>query len=437
MKKNVALLFFTLMVAGGIITGCTDKDKVSSSSAQKVTVRLALGTSYADRLADLLDRWNRENGTVNLVVEKEPNNDLRTKLTTDMAANNMPDIFNYWTKTSLKPFIDNNLLLNIDEYFAKSKVNKRDQWPAAAYRSFNLDGSDTAYGWPFEGSTNILIVNKELFNQYGLSYPATYDELLAVSKVFVNNGIIPIAVGSQHGDAGFWLYSNIFFQYADSRHLVDITTKPDLWKKSDAIRKTSDIILDMATNKVFPGDTMANGLWNPIVALYNEQKAAMMPLFPWTCPNISAEAIARTEWIPVPKMPGAINDPKTFTVGGTNYGLCAYKPSWDNPARQEAMIAVLDMVLGDEAQYELYKYGSLSQKILNSYPPEKEEGIFKLFYDAEKTYQDIPHHMWSMMPDVPSRELYMDLMDGLFARTITTNDFLNQVGDAINQDIAQ
>lgn len=456
MKKLLAVLLSLVMVASIVAcAGNTGTESTASggaepaktpasseagnsaaSSSGPVTIRYATNHGDYDTWLKYIDDWSKANkDRINLVVENEPNNDLRTKLTTDMAANNMPDIFNYWTKSSLKTFIDNGMILNIDEYFAKSKVNKRDQWPADSFKAFNLDGSDTAYGWPEQGSTNVLIANKELFAKYSLSYPTTYEELLNVSKVFNKNGIIPLAIGSQHGDAGFWFYSSLFFQYASSAELQEITSVPDKWKSSAAIKKASDLILDMAKNRVFPADTMANGLWDPICALYNEQKAAMMVLFPWTCASISDEAAARSVHINVPRMPNAINDPATFAVGGTNFGGCIYKPSWEDPAKNGAMIEVLDMLLGDESQYRMYEHGWQSQKILEKYPDNLSKGIFKLYSEAEKGYKSIPHHMWSMMPDVTSRELYMDLMDGLYAQTITADDFVRQVGDAVNEDL--
>ena len=49
---------------------------------------------------------------------------------------------------------------------------------------------------------------------------------------------------------------------------------------------------------------------------------------------------------------------------------------------------------------------------------------------------DLHMAMWALMPNVDSREVYMDLMDSLYARQLTPSEYLSQVQEAVNEDLA-
>lgn len=395
------------------------------------SIRLALQSE--DPATPFMQEWAKEHSDiVKLDVETAAGNDLRTKLTTDMASDNMPDIFYYWTRSSLRPFIDNNMLLDISKYFEKSTQVKRENFNAFDFLSLNLDGGETAYGIPCGGSTQLLACNKDLFDKYGLSYPTTYEELLNVGEVFKENGIIPISCGSAHGDIGYFLWSSILYQYASLDEVNKMISEPDSFASCDGAIKASEYIAEMAEKGMFPADTVASGDFDGTLALYNAEQAGMLVA---TCWKISGIEIENTDFITYPKFPGAKNDPTTFTTGGANNAIYIYRPSFEDSAKTEGIVTVMDYYCSDEVMTA--KADSLSNsKILAETPAVMSEPTMAKFIAASNDL-NLYMAMWALMPNVDSREVYMDLMDSLYARQLSPTEYLAQVQDAVNLDLAE
>lgn len=433
-RKAIAIFLSAVLACGmaGCGSGSDDSGasgKDSTGSSQAATVRLALQSE--DPALPLMEKWAEENKeTVNLEIETAAGNDLRTKLTTDMASNNVPDIFYYWTRTSLKPYIENDMLLNIQEYFDKSSEIKRDAFNETDFYSLNLDGGETAYGIPCGGSTQLLACNKELFDQYDLSYPTTYEELLECAEVFKKNGIIPISCGSSHGDIGYFLWSSILYQYADVDEVNKIISEPDAWKNSEAANKASRYISEMAEKGLFPSDTVGSGDFDGTLALYNAGQAAM---FVATCWKISAIEIENTDFITYPEFPDAVNDPATFTTGGANNGIYINKASFEDASKTDAIVAVMDYYCSDEVMAAKSTNMSNS-KILDIETEATQNKVYQKFLEKEEGL-DLHMAMWALMPDVDSREVYMDKMDSLYSQQMSPDEFTEIVQEAVNKDL--
>lgn len=434
-KRILAVCLSAALILG--TAGCGSGDSGDSESlnnsgsgaSKAVTVRIALQSE--DPALPLMEKWAEENkDIVNLEIETAAGNDLRTKLTTDMASNNVPDIFYYWTRTSLKPYIENDMLLDIQEYFEKSTEVKRDLFNETDFYSLNLDGGETAYGIPCGGSTQLLACNKDLFEAYDLAYPSTYEELLECAEVFKENGIIPISCGSSHGDIGYFLWSSILYQYADVNDVNKIISEPDAWKQSEAANKASQYISEMAEKGLFPSDTVGSGDFDGTLALYNAGQAAM---FVATCWKISSIEIENTDFITYPEFPDAVNDPSSFTTGGANNGIYINKSSFEDTSKTDAIIAVMDYYCSDEVMTAKSENMSNS-KILDVKSEMAQNPVYQKFLEKEDGL-DLFMAMWALMPDVDSREVYMDKMDSLYAQQMTPEEFTKVVQEAVNKDL--
>ena len=68
------------------------------------------------------------------------------------------------------------------------------------------------YGFPVEAFKGFFLANKTLFEKYNLKYSKTYAELNDVAKVFNQNGIVPINVGSKGGNPGHFFLDAVTYQ---------------------------------------------------------------------------------------------------------------------------------------------------------------------------------------------------------------------------------
>ena len=447
-KKAIHMLLAATLCAGLCACGKTNSASPASASGDSAavssnagkagnvpTIRFATMQSKAASQLDWIKNWADSNkDIVNLELEVENGNDLRTKLTTDMASDNLPDMWTYWSKGSLQQYTDNDLLLPIDDYLAESKTITRDDYPASGWDGMTLNG--TCYGVPYQGSTVVWFANQDLFDQYGLEIPKTYEDLLACAEVFSANDIVTLGVGSKHGDGIYVTFSQIFYQYEDTDALYSAVNDKDAFSGSVGVQKACYYINEMAQKNVFPKDTLANGSWDPCVSLYNNGKCAILPNMTWSAGNVSDDINSIA--VDCVKFPGAVNDPSTFTCGGTNNGVVINKKSWEDPEKHDALLAFADAYFSDDCEKLQFKDGYNScAKLTVEKLEEYTQGAGKIFYDAESSYENAYTLVWNFFSRINPREVFMDNLDALQAQSISPDEFIATVQSAINESLEE
>ena len=70
----------------------------------------------------------------------------------------------------------------------------KSRYPASVLAGASFDGK--IYAVPINNVQPVFFYyNKQLFDQYGVSVPQTWDDLLAAVKTFKDAGVAPIALG--------------------------------------------------------------------------------------------------------------------------------------------------------------------------------------------------------------------------------------------------
>ena len=414
----------------------SQKDAPGQEAKAKPKIRIAhTWNSETGSDRKLSDEFKKFTGT-NLELaeysfEAERGDSLRDKIKIDLAANNLPDIFYYWALTSLKPMYDEGLILDVNDYFNASKMVKAENFVKYALDAYSPDGKNI-YAVPITGSMDFLACNRELFKKFGLQYPKTYRELLAVSKVFADHGIIPLAVGSKGGNPAHFLFAEIYYQFGTLEYMNKVTTGENKFD-CDLNRKTANLILNMARNRVFPGDPIANGYFAQSVSLYNEEKAAMVLGQFWSIHNFADGIVEKTDLITFPRFEGAVNDPATFCVGGVNNGWVINKASFNDPAKQEAIVKAMDFLVSDEIMSLLAVRGEFVMKDVKVDPMELSPLYTRVLKFTEK--QKPLTNFWILMPDPVSQEVLSICMDELWAQSITAEDFCTKIQEAVDKAI--
>jgi raffinose/stachyose/melibiose transport system substrate-binding protein len=405
--------------------------------AQKPTVRFAhlwVGKEgFAGPFIDGLDKWTKANaGAANWVVEAEQGDNLRNKIKTDLAADNLPDVFFYWALSSLKTMIDAGYILDMKQYVAASKKTKWEQFPQGAWDEYTYD-KQKYYGIPATGFKDFILCNKELFAKYKVQYPKTYADLLRVSKVFADAGIIPVAVGSKGGNPSHFFFAEVYYQFGSLEYMQGVATGKT--KFNDPLNiKTANLVLEMVNNRVFPKDPIATGEFTIPVALYNEGKAAMILTESWTIPNFTPESVARSEFITFPKFPDAKNDPSTFTVGGVNNGWVINAKSFADSKKKQAIVDLMDWLVSDQVYSWFADSGSFIFKNISL--PKTVSPLYTKVLDYTKNQKPLTN-FWILMPDPVSQEVISTGMDKLWTKQVTAQQFVNEIQASVDKAIGK
>lgn len=439
--KMSKILSVVVLSATMILMGCGSSSQPGqaegshSAGDKPVTIRFAHGWAASGDTAvgaEYIKKFKEDNkDTINLVEEVVAGDEMLTKIKVDLAADNLPDAWMYWgSMVDCGSLIRSGLLADVGEYFKESKTAKMSDYPESMFDSFKFNGK--AYGIPTESYVGFWFCNKELFEKYNLDYPKTYEDLIKVAKVFHENGIVPLAMGSKGGNPSHFFLSELFCQYKGAKE--NFARLSNEWKIDDAnFKKVADLILDMKKNNVFPSDTVANGDWGPSFALYNEGKAAMVYTMTWMLTALSSETEAKTVLINAPRLPGADVDPSTFVSSNSTYGMVINAKSFADPVKRKALVKLADMFTSDEwVENMFYKTGMLNAKTIKIDESKMTKPIlFTVVDDASKKEKMSCH--WLAYPDGEPFYYFTDRLDELFAGSISADEFVSRCQKSLDE----
>ena len=123
---------------------------------------------HVDELESLIETFESQHPDIRIEYTTAPFADYFTKLQTDFAAGNPPDVFelNY---ENFVTFASRGTLAPLDPYLGGEDGIEEGTFYDAALDAFAFDG--TQYGLPITFSTSVLFYNQDLFDEAGIAYP--------------------------------------------------------------------------------------------------------------------------------------------------------------------------------------------------------------------------------------------------------------------------
>jgi raffinose/stachyose/melibiose transport system substrate-binding protein len=162
--------------------------------AAQTKVTIKMGDNLPDRTntwGAVVEQINAEfklaNPGTEIVTESYPDQPYQQKVKIYATAKQLPDVFKFWSFTSLlKPLIDGGLI----EPLSRAEFEKLDYLPGALDSNV-YDGK--LYGIPVHADIWVIYYNKKLFKDAGIEKPpATLDELIDLAAKFKAKGVIPM-----------------------------------------------------------------------------------------------------------------------------------------------------------------------------------------------------------------------------------------------------
>lgn len=216
MKKLTALFLalamcLSLAACGGSSSGGSGNGGSSDDNVMSLSVSGTESDAYTKAIKDLVEEFNANNEFgVTIEPEFQATSDYKTKLSTTMASDAEPDIFFTYELSFLGNYVNGDKVVDLQEY-----LNADEAW-ASSFNGGVLDQvtyNGDVYAIPFAQSVAVMYYNKDIFAQYGLSVPTTYDEYCKVCDTLVQNGVTPVALASTSDDA--WLVSQYIQQLSN------------------------------------------------------------------------------------------------------------------------------------------------------------------------------------------------------------------------------
>ena len=429
-----------LQVAGGTVltttlTGCFgvgSNQTTTGNGGSTVSIWDIRTGSEQKVVQTAVDTFTSTHSNVQATINYFQNDPYKQKLQVAMGANNPPNIFFGWGGGVLKSYIDAN-----DVYDMTSDFNADSSWKnrflPAVMSAVTFNGK--IYGVPNSGMQPVLFFyNKDIFNQYHLTPPQTWNALLQAITTLKQHNVIPIALAG----GSKWPYL-MYEEYLVDRYggpsVFDAVAanQSNAWSQ-DAFIKANTAIQQLVTMGAFGssfGSVVADT--NQDAALVYTGRAAMMLQGNWNFPvfqtnNPQFVQGGKLGWFPFPAVEGGTGDPANIAGNPCNY----YSISQASKSPQNCITFLKSANLSDNEVKQFIAVGDV--------PPV--QGIESLLASAQngewlqynyQLVQKAPHYQLSwdqaLLPQ-PAQSLLTNL-DQLFLTQITPQQFSSNMNKTI------
>ncbi|RFB17445.1 extracellular solute-binding protein [Bacillus sp. HNG] len=223
MKKLGFVLMGLLIVLA--LAACGGNDDKEAQSSKDGAIELTLWTDWTEDRPentlskDIIAKFNKEHEDIQVKIEEIPHDQYETKLRTQAAGNQLPDLMRVWPGARTAPLAEGGAILPLNPIV--------DNWegviPDSILQDYAVDGD--YYAIPGNVSiTSLIYYNKEMLKEVGYDdFPTTYAEFKELVKALNDNGTTPIALGNK----AIWPLQSVY-----------ISTIADRFTGSDFLKNT-------------------------------------------------------------------------------------------------------------------------------------------------------------------------------------------------------
>jgi raffinose/stachyose/melibiose transport system substrate-binding protein len=339
-----------MVCAAFCLTGCSKENEPPNATGGKPAKLTFWHIMTYDPPGQILsDAAGRADAEVE--VEAIKNDAFKSRLQTELAGGDPPDVFHTWGGGILQAQARAGKVLDLSDMLTGGDVT----YNAGAMQFCKFDGA--VYAVPLDISVVPLWYNKRLLREHGIAPPATFAELMAACKKLRAAGVTPLALGNaQQWPGAFyfaWLATrlggaDLFAKAAAGEDGVTFADK----RFVEAGRKLKALVDVDAFSKGF------NGLsTDQARAQFFGGKAAMYVMGTWLVAKCEGEAkafMSNLGCVAFPTVKGGAGAPGTV-LGGVNAGF-AVSADCQSP---EAAYGLLRELTSKQVALEWAKAGRL------------------------------------------------------------------------------
>ncbi|WP_423188970.1 ABC transporter substrate-binding protein [Alkalibacterium sp. f15] len=188
MLKSKKVLLGSLMASGLILGACANDSDGGGDSSEVVTLELFSNKAEnVETYERLIEQFEEQHENIKIQLESPP--EAETVLRTRLTRNDMPDIMSIGGNATYGELGKEGVLYDFTDEESMSNIQ-----PAYKDMLSRLVGSEIEedYGVPYATNANGVIYNQELFDEYGMEVPQTWDELISLLDQAQEEGIAPI-----------------------------------------------------------------------------------------------------------------------------------------------------------------------------------------------------------------------------------------------------
>lgn len=378
MKKKLVSVLLTGLLVGSVLTGCSGSNaegtKESNARGEETITVMCVGTeadTYIDAYNSIAQKFSEDNEYgVNVEIQFYENEQYKTKLTTLMASNAVPDIFFTWELSYLQPFVEGGKVADITSYLEEDQEWKN-SFADGTLELLSYD--EKIYGVPTQKSLCVMFYNKQIFEKNGLQVPTTYEEFWNVCQTLKNNGVIPMAMCGTDAWIPAQFVQQIAGGMAGDELFQDICEGKEQWN-NDTHVKAAEEVKKMADEGFFQDGYIGMGP-EESTDLFTSGEAAMYFQGAWDADKVAnsdigedAGAFVLPPYNPQYKNVSVGSVDTSFAISETcknKDAAAAFLKYWTSQESEDMLLYEYGRIPAGNYEIDASKLSSLMNDVLN------------------------------------------------------------------------
>ncbi|MFB7370111.1 ABC transporter substrate-binding protein [Streptomyces sp. NPDC056222] len=304
LRHRVVATATAVALGAAVLTACGSSDSGEQADSGPVSLTYWAWAPNMDKVAAI---WNKKNPDIKVTVQKQASgDDLVTKIITASKAHQAPDLVQAEFQ-ALPTLVSNDALADISQEVGGVK----DAFAPGLWQQTTL-GSDAVYAVPQDSGPLMFFYRTDLFQQYGLTVPTTWDEFAATAKALKTKAPDKALTTFSSNDAG------LFAGLAQQAGAQWWTTQDQKWKvgiDDPGTKKVADFWGGLVKEGAIDNQPMYTPAWNK--ALNTGQQLAWVSAV-WA-PGVLTTAAPDTKgkWAMAPLPQWDESKPSTGSWGGS------------------------------------------------------------------------------------------------------------------------
>ncbi|OMO26366.1 ABC transporter substrate-binding protein [Vibrio lentus] len=288
--KYVKHIAATAVLAASVSTTAFAGTLVINSDASDPAPKEAWG--------EIINRFEKENPDITVKYNLYDHESYKTTIR-NWLVTSPPDVVFWYAGNRMKAFVDRGLFEDVSDIWTDNNM-KQDF--AAAAPAMTVQGKQ--FGVPYTYYQWGIYYRKDIFEQYGIAEPKTWEDLKSASATLKENGVAPFAIGTKYlwTAAGWFDYINMRTNGLDF-HIQLMEGKVPY--SDERVKKTFANWAEL----VEPGyylENHASYSWQEAQPFLYNGKAAMYLMGNFITPNFPAELDGKMDFFQFPVIDSSV-----------------------------------------------------------------------------------------------------------------------------------
>lgn len=434
-RRSFLSLAVLAPVAAYTLTACGSSGP-GDTSAGGASIWALSGQPDEGIRQDTIDAFNEANPDMQIKPTFFQNDAYKTKIKTAIGAGQAPSIIYGWGGGTLRTYAEAGQVEDLTSWFDENP-DVKDRLLESTFGAATVDGK--IYAIPTQTVTPIIFYyNKELFDQAGAEPPATWEDLMALTKTFNDMGVAPLSLGGQSRWTSMMWLEYLYDRVGGPELFTSIYNgEPDSWSQPAALQANTMIQDLVKADGFIKGFTSITADSNADQALLYTGKAAMMLHGGWTYGGMKNDGAGFVEdgklgWINFPTVDGGKGDPANTVGNPAGYQSISSKAS--DSEKEAAKKFFKDGLLTDAEVDAYIETGSVP--IVTGIEDKLEKSADKEFLSFQYGLaKDAPsfQQSWDQALSPTAAEALLSNIDQLFLLAITPEQFASNMNATLGK----